>query len=101
MAVPPEDASKSGDPQRPKVRRTFEPVNRIGTGQAKTPGASESEQNLVEAAPNLGGESAKRSHRLGRECDQRHLVLVEPQSPAQRRIGHGRPFELFHGPVEE
>jgi hypothetical protein len=101
ISVPPEDASKPTDSQRPKVRRTFELVNRIGSGKAKTPRGSEPEQNLVEAAPNLRGEPPEGCDRLGGECYQRHLGSMEPESPAYLRIGHGRPFELLYGPFEE
>lgn len=41
MAVPPEDASKAPDSQRPKIRRNFELMNRIGTGQAESSRGSE------------------------------------------------------------
>jgi len=101
ISVPPEDAAKATDSQRPKVRRTFELVNRIGSGKAKAPSGSESEQNLVEAASNLRGEPPEGCDRLGGECDQRHLGSMEPESPADLRIRHGRPFELLYGPFEE
>jgi hypothetical protein len=76
-------------------------VDRIGSGKAKTPRGPESEKNLVEAAPNLRGEPPEGCDRLGGECDQRHLGSMEPESPADLRVGHGRAFELLHGPFEE